>query len=169
MKIFQESINWKGIAIDKNIKAINLTKKNALNVLENKYDERLTLINATFHEYALQKHNYDDIKFDFIISNPPYIPSAVCKKLDKQIQYYESSWALDGGPDGLDVIIEILNNAHLLLKDNGYVFLEVDKDHPLYLKNNLKSDERLHKCKLNFIEIVSDIFGEPRFVVLRKN
>jgi release factor glutamine methyltransferase len=48
---------------------------------------------------------------DWVISNPPYIPSAELEALEPEVARYEDRGALDGGPDGLDVIRRLLPQA----------------------------------------------------------
>jgi release factor glutamine methyltransferase len=64
-------------------------------------------------------------RFDLIISNPPYIPSSQMKKLPREIGEFEPRIALDGGPDGLEVIGNIVVRAGPFLKDGGWLMLEL--------------------------------------------
>lgn len=63
-----------------------------------------------------------EIKFDYIISNPPYIETETILTLDKQVKEYEPILALDGGKDGFDAYNKIINQARNYL--NGYLLLE---------------------------------------------
>ena len=47
--------------------------------------------------------------FDLVVSNPPYIPSADIAGLDPEVRQHDPPVALDGGPDGLAVIREIVD------------------------------------------------------------
>lgn len=66
-----------------------------------------------------------DLKFDIIVSNPPYIEREVIKGLDAEVRLYEPYEALDGGVDGLDFYRQILNEAGIYLKKNGSLYLEI--------------------------------------------
>ena len=44
----------------------------------------------------------DDETFDLIVSNPPYIASAVIETLAPEVRTYDPIAALDGGMDGLE-------------------------------------------------------------------
>ena len=63
--------------------------------------------------------------FDVIVSNPPYIPTAVCETLDPRVKDFEPRLALDGGAEGLDFYNRYLDDAMNLLKPNGAVFFEI--------------------------------------------
>ncbi len=63
--------------------------------------------------------------FDLIVSNPPYIPSADIDKLPPEISRHEPRGALDGGPDGLAAVREIITQAPLYLKPGGWLMLEI--------------------------------------------
>lgn len=70
----------------------------------------------------------DDPRLDMILSNPPYIRSAEIEHLQPEITCYEPRTALDGGPDGLDCIRDIIGSAHRFLKPHGYLLLEIGYD-----------------------------------------
>ena len=62
---------------------------------------------------------------DVIVSNPPYIESAVCDTLDPRVRDYEPRLALDGGVSGLDFYDRYLGDALNILKPGGAVFFEI--------------------------------------------
>lgn len=62
-------------------------------------------------------------RYDLVVSNPPYIPlSAV--PIDPEVRDFDPELALYGGEDGLDLIREIIDHAHLLLRPGGMLLLE---------------------------------------------
>ena len=63
--------------------------------------------------------------FDAIISNPPYVPSAVMGQLPHDVSNFEPALALDGGEDGLDLFREILPWAARALKPEGVLAVEL--------------------------------------------
>jgi len=63
-------------------------------------------------------------RYDLIVCNPPYEPSAVMKTLAPEFRK-EPSLALDGGRDGLDVIRPLVAQARDRLTDDGRLFIEV--------------------------------------------
>ena len=83
--------------------------------------------------------------FDFIVSNPPYIPSSrINENMQKEVFLWEDHDALDGGADGLDIVRNIFRVAcsytdvaggpHAssrqqvpLLKHGGSIWLELDE------------------------------------------
>ena len=65
---------------------------------------------------------------DIIVSNPPYIESAVCETLDPRVRDFEPRLALDGGASGLDFYDRYLGDALNLLRPNGAVFFEIGEN-----------------------------------------
>jgi len=63
--------------------------------------------------------------FDVVCSNPPYIPTRVIPTLAPEVCKYEPCSALDGGPDGLDVVREMTWEARQFLRDCGALIMEI--------------------------------------------
>jgi release factor glutamine methyltransferase len=66
--------------------------------------------------------------FDAIVSNPPYIPTAVIPTLEPGVRDYEPHLALDGGDDGLQVVAPLIAESIPLLKPGGHLILEIGSD-----------------------------------------
>ncbi|MBI5382100.1 MAG: 50S ribosomal protein L3 N(5)-glutamine methyltransferase [Opitutae bacterium] len=89
-------------------------------------------INVRDHQLERRVHLYaSDVfdavpaaKYDVILSNPPYEPSAHCDALPAEF-HREPRLALDGGADGLDIIRKLLRQARTRLKPHGIVLIEV--------------------------------------------
>ena len=67
----------------------------------------------------------NNIKFDLVVSNPPYIVKRDIKRLSNDIKRFEPIIALDGGNDGLDVIKKVIYKSTKVLKLNGILALEI--------------------------------------------
>jgi len=63
-------------------------------------------------------------KFDLIVTNPPYIPSAVIASLQTEVAEFEPNLALNGGVDGLDAFREIFPFVGSLLAHDGILVTE---------------------------------------------
>ncbi len=64
-------------------------------------------------------------RFDLVLSNPPYVPSADIADLMPEVAGYEPGQALDGGVDGLDAYRRILAALPGLLAPDGFAVLEL--------------------------------------------
>jgi ribosomal protein L3 glutamine methyltransferase len=63
-------------------------------------------------------------KYDVILSNPPYEPSAHVDAMPTEF-HREPRMALDGGIDGLDIVRKLLRQARARLQPHGIVVIEV--------------------------------------------
>jgi release factor glutamine methyltransferase len=63
--------------------------------------------------------------FDFVLSNPPYIPRAELARLAPEVRDHEPRLALDGGEDGFAVFDRLLAAAPAHLKPGGYLLVEI--------------------------------------------
>jgi release factor-specific protein-(glutamine-N5) methyltransferase len=64
-------------------------------------------------------------RFDLIVTNPPYIPTAEIDTLQREVKDYEPRLALDGGADGLDFYRRIAAEAPKYLNRGGTLIMEV--------------------------------------------
>ena len=86
------------------------------------------------------------------------------RNLEPEIRLYEDLRALDGGAEGLDVILSILKVAGQVLPQDGEVYLEIDPCHPSILPDHLESLS--HKFVLK--QVYKDYMDKPRFICLTK-
>ena len=94
-----------------------------INAKSNEVEDRIEFVKSNLFE------NIDkDMKFDIIVSNPPYIKREVVETLDKQVKDYEPYTALEGGEDGLDFYREITKQSKSYLKEKGILAYEVGHD-----------------------------------------
>lgn len=78
------------------------------------------------HAHLVQADLFDDLagkRFDMIISNPPYIPTADIASLQREV-LQEPALALDGGADGLELYRRIIPEAPGHLTNGGLLGLE---------------------------------------------
>ncbi len=66
--------------------------------------------------------------FDVIISNPPYIASAVIDTLEPEVRLHEPTHALDGTEDGLYFYRKIVTEGRAFLKKSGALLFEIGHD-----------------------------------------
>lgn len=115
LSILKERSNFYGTGIDISKKSINVSKFNA---------KQLHLTNRVkfFHSSV---DNFNNGKYDIIVSNPPYIEQLSLKYLEKDVVNFEPKLALSGGFDGFSKIRKVINKASILIKKNGKFILEI--------------------------------------------
>ncbi len=101
--------------------------------------------------YAFPKN----IKFDFIIANPPYVKE--WEKLQPELSY-EPSNALFSGKDGLNAYREIISNLREKMNSGGVFLGEFGLGQSAELIKISK------KNKFDKIEIIKDLSGRERFI-----
>lgn len=107
------------------------------------------------------------LKFDLITANPPYISSGdVDQELDPDVADYEPRLALDGGPDGLDLIRRIAESLPGRLQSGGDFFMEIGHDQGDRVKELFVGD--MDRCGYAVIEILEDYAGRDRVVHVRR-
>ena len=138
--------------LDISDKAMNVSEKNiALNGVQ----DRVTVKKCDILNKIPQG------KYDVIVSNPPYIETAVIDKLQTEVKDYEPRLALDGGGDGLVFYRRITDTAPQMLSENGILAFEIGFDQG-------KSVSELMKKNFEDIKVTKDLAGNDRVVIGRK-
>lgn len=121
--------------------------------------------NAARHELAarISFHQADllppgDTEFDLIIANLPYIPAGEIAALSPEVRQDPAS-ALDGGPDGLDLIRRLIDTAPARLAAGGALLLEIG------IGQADAVDAHLAARKFRDISVRPDYQNIPRFAV----
>jgi release factor glutamine methyltransferase len=101
-------------------------------------------------------------RFDFIVSNPPYVGLNEADKVQRSVFAFEPRMAVFAGENGLDIIRPLVKQAHVALKPGGYLAMEIGysmRDTVLELLGPTLWDET---------NVVPDLQGIPRVIVARK-
>lgn len=126
----QKETDSKVLAVDVSEKALKIAKQNA-KTLEADVD-------------FVKSDLFENIegKFDFIVSNPPYIETSVIETLDAEVKFNEPILALDGGDDGLDFYRKIIKEAPNYLNKGGKLYFEIGYNQAEALKTLMKDNFR---------------------------
>ena len=101
-------------------------------------------------------------RYDLIVSNPPYIPSAVIPTLMPEVRDHEPMGALDGMEDGLFFYREIIKQSKDHLQPDGQIFFEIGHDQGEAVSQLLRAQDF---CG---IKIIRDLAGLDRVVTGRR-
>ena len=108
--------NAKIVALDLSADALILARQNAV---ATKVADRIEFLQS--NGFAALP---EAIRFDLIISNPPYVPSAEIESLEPEVRNHDPRAALDGGADGLDFYRLLADQTRKFLKADGKIMLE---------------------------------------------
>jgi release factor glutamine methyltransferase len=67
-------------------------------------------------------------KVDVLVANVPYVPTGAVDLLPREARVHEPRVALDGGPDGLDVLRRVAEAAPYWLAEGGHLLVETSAD-----------------------------------------
>lgn len=95
-------------------------------------------------------------RFELIVSNPPYIPRAEIATLAAEVRH-DPPLALDGGPDGLDLVRRLVASAPRHLTPGGWLALEVGHD------QGQPGRELMRQAGFPTTGLWSDLEAVPRF------
>ncbi|MFH1454386.1 MAG: peptide chain release factor N(5)-glutamine methyltransferase [Armatimonadota bacterium] len=140
-------------AVDKSARALNIAAKNA--AINGIKKSRIKFLKSDLFG-AFKKTG---IKFDIIVSNPPYIAEPELEKLSLFVKKYEPLPALYGGKDGLDVIRKIIKGSCEYLKRGGCLLLETGYKQAGKVVKLIKKEN-----KFKDIEVIKDLASIDRVI-----
>jgi release factor glutamine methyltransferase len=100
--------------------------------------------------------------FDFIVSNPPYVPTVDRASLSVEVRDYEPAMALFAGDDGLEVYRNLIPAAFDALVPGGFLLLEIGYGQSPAI------EELLSRSGFGQIEFTPDLQGIPRVACARR-
>ncbi|MEN9302574.1 MAG: peptide chain release factor N(5)-glutamine methyltransferase [Bacteroidota bacterium] len=142
--------DWELVASDVSESALEQANKNA----------SLNNLSLTFRQLnILEAVNEEEVKFDIIVSNPPYIPEMEKAEMDANVVDFEPNLALfvpDNDP--LTFYLAIANYAHKQLNSKGKLYFET---HYRYAEDVVNL---LSTLGFKNIELRKDLQSKPRMV-----
>lgn len=147
--------NAKVYALDVSKEALTIAQQN---VEQNNAD--VTFVNANVLEL---KDELDDLKFDIIVSNPPYVRELEKELMHDNVLKYEPHLALFVDDDNALVFYKAITElSKVLLKENGLLFFEINE----YLGAQMKT--LLAEYQFQNIELRQDINQKDRMTKAQK-
>ncbi len=135
-----------GMGSDISKQALAVAKENA----------RLNEVEVVF-EWSNLFENIEE-SFDMIVSNPPYIPSAVIPTLMPEVAQFEPIGALDGTEDGLFFYRKIVCDAKEHLNANGWLLFEIGFDQGEDVSGMMNA------AGYKEVSVIKDLAGNDRVV-----
>ena len=96
-----------------------------------------------------------------VVSNPPYIATGDIAGLPPEVRVWEPLEALDGGPDGLDIVRALLADAPHVLAPGGWLIMEFGYG------QRAGVEDLMRKSPLEFVRFTNDLREIPRTLVAR--
>lgn len=106
--------------------------------------------------------NLGNEKYDYIVSNPPYISKDEKNVMAKETVLYEPELALYANDNGFAAYKTIISSAHKYLKSNGRLVLEMGYAQ----KDELTT--MLHEYQFEIISIKQDLSDLDRVIIAKK-
>lgn len=137
--------------------ALKVAKRNSEEILENS-DVNSSRTGVIFRRSDMFSAFPETERFNVIVSNPPYIPSAVIEELEPEVRDHEPRGALDGTADGLYFYRILAEECAKHLTPGGYVYFEIGYDQGAAVKELLD----IHGFKDT--RVIQDLTGKDRVV-----
>lgn len=102
--------------------------------------------------------------FDWVVSNPPYVPETDRPDLPPDVVRYEPQGALFSGADGLDAVRALIPQAAASLRPRGWLVLEIGAGQAADVLRLLEEDGNYEPA-----EVKRDYRGIERIVSARRN
>lgn len=125
------------------------------NIKRHNLEERVCFIKSDLLAKSIEKNK----KYDFIVSNPPYIKEDIIETLMDDVKKHEPHTALSGGSDGLIFYRRIIEESKLVLNDKGVLAFEIGHDQGEELKNLMSA------AGFYNIKITKDLAGLDRVII----
>ena len=155
ISLAKEMPQAKIFATDISAKAIKIAKSNA-------FQQRITNVVFVHGDMCSPLKKLGLLaKFDFVVSNPPYVSEKEWIELNHEISTHEPKKALVAGETGLEAISQIIRGAPPFMKAGGYLLLEIGDDQ----RQDVLS---LFDSRWTVIDVFQDLMGIDRVILAQK-
>ena len=125
-------------------------------------------LNAARHQLQerVQFHQTDLLSglepesFDFVVSNPPYVGRSEEDQVQLEVRKFEPSQAVFAGETGIEIIAQLIPQAHYVLKPGGWLVLEISGTIVEQVETELE--------RWGDVSVVKDLRQIPRVAVARR-
>ncbi len=101
--------------------------------------------------------------FDYLLCNPPYIPTGEIAGLSEEVRDFEPHQALDGGEDGLKFYRILAKEAKAVLAREAWILMEIGYD------EGSKVKAIFEEAGYRETQVIRDLAGKDRVVRCLKN
>ncbi|MGN0423740.1 MAG: peptide chain release factor N(5)-glutamine methyltransferase [Acetatifactor sp.] len=160
ISILHYTNDCEGLGVDVSSPALKVAEENAERLLSGQDGVSVRFLQSDLFEAV-------DGKYDIVVSNPPYIRSAVVDTLMPEVKDYEPRIALDGEEDGLVFYRRIVSDCKKNLKKGGMLFFEIGYDQAEAVKGMMEQAGFLEvTVKKDFGGLDRVVFGTLGFGAL---
>jgi release factor glutamine methyltransferase len=124
--------------------AVRCARRNGVEVLEGSLDDPLPR--------ELER------RVDVMTAVVPYVPSGSLRLLPRDVQAFEPRLALDGGVDGMDLLVQVVRRSTRWLRPGGWLLLELGGDQAGPM------GRLLHELGFDGLDVMADEEGGPRAI-----
>jgi release factor glutamine methyltransferase len=150
-------------AIDIEPIAVQVSNRNAARIMAGNYQNRYMAHLIDIEQFGTQMKKLihsqgngttdteNNLQYDMVVSNPPYILPSDMDTLEESVLKYESHTALNGGgTDGLDIIRTILQQLPYVANNNAICWIEIDPSQPKLIQDYVHTFNEHQKQLVSF-------------------
>jgi release factor glutamine methyltransferase len=145
---------WEIVATDISADALEVAR---LNADKHQCADRIAFLHGDLFEPLKE---LSDARFDWIVSNPPYVSTADASTLSPDVREHEPAIALFADADGLSIIRRIVDDAPNFLNPNGKLLLEIGYNQRWAVQDFIGSHPSYKSC-----EVIKDYSGIERVIL----
>ena len=142
------------LATDLSAEALEVAQQNAV---AHHCIDRITFLHG---DLFTPLQDLSNPRFDWIVSNPPYVSTAETSILSPDVREHEPEVALFAGLDGLSVVRRLVADAPKFLNPRGKLILEVGYDQGHEVRDLIESHPAYNDC-----QIIKDYSGIDRVIL----
>ena len=146
-------------AVDISSEALAVARRNAA---QHSVVDRITWVEAPLADWlAGRTPDGGGEPIDLMVANLPYIPTRDLASLAPEVRLHEPRIALDGGPDGLDPLRELLHDAPARMRPHARLIVEIGMGQAGALRDLVAA-----ASGIELLDIRADLRGIPRTAVI---